>query len=140
MFTQTESWYTYLLIPCLINWKDSGSVRSSRMWHKPQCFLFPPGLETVTSDPGMPVKCLTSNLLQSRRRLATSSASSQSHTFLSSVESECHSSPRWEKDCQVRGTFIWTQANFMSHEWRRYFILFCVNSVRKWNLGKWQSR
>ncbi|XP_025869384.2 serine/threonine-protein kinase greatwall [Vulpes vulpes] len=57
-------------------------------------------LETVTSDPGMPVKCLTSNLLQSRRRLATSSASSQSHTFLSSVESECHSSPRWEKDCQ----------------------------------------
>ncbi|KAF3815645.1 hypothetical protein GH733_016343, partial [Mirounga leonina] len=58
------------------------------------------GLETVASNPGMPVKCLTSNLLQSRRRLATSSASSQSHTFISSAESECHSSPRWEKDCQ----------------------------------------
>ncbi|XP_023487811.2 serine/threonine-protein kinase greatwall isoform X1 [Equus caballus] len=57
-------------------------------------------LETVASNPGMPVKCLTSNLLQSRKRLATSSASSQSHTFASSVESECHSSPRWEKDCQ----------------------------------------
>ncbi|XP_034885788.1 serine/threonine-protein kinase greatwall isoform X2 [Mirounga leonina] len=57
-------------------------------------------LETVASNPGMPVKCLTSNLLQSRRRLATSSASSQSHTFISSAESECHSSPRWEKDCQ----------------------------------------
>ncbi|XP_035577816.1 serine/threonine-protein kinase greatwall-like isoform X4 [Zalophus californianus] len=57
-------------------------------------------LETVASNPGMPVKCLTSNLPQSRRRLATSSASSQSHTFVSSVESECHSSPRWEKDCQ----------------------------------------
>ncbi|XP_035108745.3 serine/threonine-protein kinase greatwall isoform X2 [Callithrix jacchus] len=57
-------------------------------------------LETLASNPGMPVKCLTSNLLQSRKRLATSSASSQSHTFISSVESECHSSPKWEKDCQ----------------------------------------
>ncbi|MBW00969.1 Serine/threonine-protein kinase greatwall, partial [Eschrichtius robustus] len=58
------------------------------------------GLETIASHPGMPVKCLTSHLLQSRKRLATSSTSSQSHTFMSSVESECHSSPRWEKDCQ----------------------------------------
>ncbi|XP_006139809.1 serine/threonine-protein kinase greatwall isoform X2 [Tupaia chinensis] len=57
-------------------------------------------LETLASNPRMPVKCLTSNLLQSRKRLATSSASSQSHTFVSSVESECHSSPKWEKDCQ----------------------------------------
>ncbi|XP_060048323.1 serine/threonine-protein kinase greatwall isoform X2 [Erinaceus europaeus] len=57
-------------------------------------------LETVGSKPSMPVKCLTSSLLQSRKRLATSSASSQSCTFLSSVESESHSSPRWEKDCQ----------------------------------------
>nr|KAF6501327.1 microtubule associated serine/threonine kinase like [Molossus molossus] len=57
-------------------------------------------LETITSNPGMPVKCLTSNLLQSRKRLATSSASSQSYTFVSSMESECHSSPTWEEDCQ----------------------------------------
>ncbi|XP_048223892.1 serine/threonine-protein kinase greatwall isoform X2 [Perognathus longimembris pacificus] len=57
-------------------------------------------LETVTSNPGVPVKCLTSNLLQSRKRLGTSSASSQSHTFVSSVESECHSSPKWENDSQ----------------------------------------
>lgn len=57
-------------------------------------------LETLASNPGVPVKCLTSNLLQSRKRLATSSASSQSHTFVSSVESECHSSPKWEKDGQ----------------------------------------
>ncbi|XP_006871735.1 PREDICTED: serine/threonine-protein kinase greatwall isoform X2 [Chrysochloris asiatica] len=57
-------------------------------------------LETVASNPDIPVKCLTSNLLQSRKRLATSSASSQSHTFLSSMESEYHSSPTWEKDCQ----------------------------------------
>uniref|UniRef100_A0A8D1UKE9 Serine/threonine-protein kinase greatwall n=1 Tax=Sus scrofa TaxID=9823 RepID=A0A8D1UKE9_PIG len=57
-------------------------------------------LETVASHPQMPVKCLTSHLLQSRKRLATSSTSSQSHTFISSVESDCHSSPRWEKDCQ----------------------------------------
>ncbi|XP_004691382.1 PREDICTED: serine/threonine-protein kinase greatwall isoform X2 [Condylura cristata] len=59
-----------------------------------------PCLEPVASNPGIPVKCLTSNLLQSRKRLATSSASSQSHTFISSVESECQSSPRWEKDVQ----------------------------------------
>ncbi|EPQ01900.1 Serine/threonine-protein kinase greatwall [Myotis brandtii] len=57
-------------------------------------------LETVASNPRMPVKCLTPNLLQSRTRLATSSASSQSYTFVSSMESECHSSPTWEKDCQ----------------------------------------
>ncbi|XP_004641934.1 serine/threonine-protein kinase greatwall [Octodon degus] len=57
-------------------------------------------LETLASNPGMPMKSLTSNLLQSRKRLATSSASSQSHTFVSSMESECHSSPKWEKDCQ----------------------------------------
>ncbi|XP_040844029.1 serine/threonine-protein kinase greatwall isoform X2 [Ochotona curzoniae] len=57
-------------------------------------------LDTLASNPGMPVKCLTSNLLQSRKRLATSSTSSQSHTFMSSVESECHSSPKWEDDCQ----------------------------------------
>ncbi|XP_008577688.1 PREDICTED: serine/threonine-protein kinase greatwall [Galeopterus variegatus] len=57
-------------------------------------------LETLACNPDIPVKCLTSNLLQSRKRLATSSASSQSHTFISSVESECHSSPKWEKDCQ----------------------------------------
>ncbi|XP_019828673.2 serine/threonine-protein kinase greatwall isoform X1 [Bos indicus] len=56
--------------------------------------------EMVASHPGMPVKCLTSHLLQSRKRLATSSTSSPSHTFISSMESECHSSPRWEKDCQ----------------------------------------
>ncbi|CAI9153879.1 unnamed protein product [Rangifer tarandus platyrhynchus] len=56
--------------------------------------------EMVASHPRMPVKCLTSHLLQSRKRLATSSTSSPSHTFISSVESECHSSPRWEKDCQ----------------------------------------
>nr|KAF6431831.1 microtubule associated serine/threonine kinase like [Rousettus aegyptiacus] len=57
-------------------------------------------VETVAPNPRMPVKCLTPNLLQSRKRLATSSTSSQSHTFVSSVESESHSSPQWEKDCQ----------------------------------------
>nr|E2RJI4.1 RecName: Full=Serine/threonine-protein kinase greatwall; Short=GW; Short=GWL; AltName: Full=Microtubule-associated serine/threonine-protein kinase-like; Short=MAST-L [Canis lupus familiaris] len=80
-----------LICPMSVDHRDT-TPYSSKLLHS--C------LETVTSDPGMPVKCLTSNLLQSRRRLATSSASSQSHTFLSSVESECHSSPRWEKDCQ----------------------------------------
>ncbi|XP_051007173.1 serine/threonine-protein kinase greatwall [Acomys russatus] len=57
-------------------------------------------LETLASNPEIPAKCLTSNLLQCRKRLGTSSTNSQSQTFVSSVESECHSSPKWEKDCQ----------------------------------------
>ncbi|XP_021096134.1 serine/threonine-protein kinase greatwall isoform X2 [Heterocephalus glaber] len=57
-------------------------------------------LETLAPQPGVPMRCLTPGLLQSRRRLATSSTSSQSHTFVSSVESDCHSSPKWERDCQ----------------------------------------
>ncbi|XP_012658717.1 serine/threonine-protein kinase greatwall [Otolemur garnettii] len=77
--------------PMSIDEKDATSYSSK---------LLKSCLETLTSNPGIPVKCLTSNLLQSRKRLATSSASSQSHTFISSVESECHSSPKWEKDCQ----------------------------------------
>ncbi|XP_021090127.1 serine/threonine-protein kinase greatwall isoform X3 [Mesocricetus auratus] len=58
------------------------------------------GLERLASNPEIPVKCLTSNLLQCRKRLGTSSTSSLSHKFVSSVESECHSSPKWEQDCQ----------------------------------------
>ncbi|XP_058388652.1 serine/threonine-protein kinase greatwall isoform X8 [Diceros bicornis minor] len=80
-----------LICPMSIDQKDTTPYSSK---------LLKSCLETVASNPEMPVKCLTSNLLQSRKRLATSSASSQSHTFVSSVESECHSSPRWEKDCQ----------------------------------------
>uniref|UniRef100_A0A6I8PLG4 Serine/threonine-protein kinase greatwall n=1 Tax=Ornithorhynchus anatinus TaxID=9258 RepID=A0A6I8PLG4_ORNAN len=57
-------------------------------------------LDSAILNPGMPVKCLTPTLLQVRKRAGTSSASSQSHTFVSSVESECCSSPRWEKDVQ----------------------------------------
>ncbi|XP_008829979.2 serine/threonine-protein kinase greatwall isoform X2 [Nannospalax galili] len=59
-----------------------------------------PRLKKLESKPEVPVKCLTSNLLQCRERLGTSSTSSQSHTIVSSMESECHSSPKWEKDCQ----------------------------------------
>ncbi|XP_077628594.1 serine/threonine-protein kinase greatwall isoform X2 [Crocuta crocuta] len=82
---------TSLICPMSVDHKDTTPYSSK---------LLNSCLETVASNPGIPVKCLTSNLLQSRRRLATSSASSQSHTFVSSVESECHSSPAWEKDCQ----------------------------------------
>ncbi|XP_074841005.1 serine/threonine-protein kinase greatwall [Carettochelys insculpta] len=57
-------------------------------------------LKSCLDVAGMPVKSLTPTLLQSRKRLATSSASSHSHTHLSSMESECCSSPRWEKDVQ----------------------------------------
>ncbi|XP_007420824.1 serine/threonine-protein kinase greatwall isoform X2 [Python bivittatus] len=57
-------------------------------------------LDSSAVMPGMPVKSLTPTLLQSRRRYGTSSASSHSRTQLSSMESECCSSPRWEKDIQ----------------------------------------
>ncbi|KAF6131386.1 microtubule associated serine/threonine kinase like [Phyllostomus discolor] len=90
-FSETSQLSQGLICPMSIDQKDSTPYSSK---------LLKSCLETVASNPGMPVKCLTSNLLQSRKRLATSSASSQSHTFLSSMESDCHSSPRWEKDCQ----------------------------------------
>ncbi|XP_062956507.1 serine/threonine-protein kinase greatwall isoform X1 [Cynocephalus volans] len=80
-----------LICPMSIDQKDTTPYSSK---------LLKSCLETLACNPDIPVKCLTSNLLQSRKRLATSSASSQSQAFISSVESECHSSPKWEKDCQ----------------------------------------
>ncbi|XP_009327408.1 PREDICTED: serine/threonine-protein kinase greatwall [Pygoscelis adeliae] len=62
--------------------------------------LFKTYLDTSQLTPVMPVRSLTPTLLQSRKRFGTSSASSQSHTYLSSMESECCSSPRWEKDVE----------------------------------------
>lgn len=70
-----------------------------------ESFFFSPSQDLGTSQltPVMPVRSLTPTLLQSRKRFGTSSASSQSHTYMmSSVESECCSSPRWEKDVEVR--------------------------------------
>ncbi|XP_031470374.1 serine/threonine-protein kinase greatwall [Phasianus colchicus] len=58
--------------------------------------LFKTGLDTSPLTPVMPVRSLTP-LLQSRERFDTSTASGQSHMYLSSMESECCSSPRWEK-------------------------------------------
>nr|XP_042133919.1 serine/threonine-protein kinase greatwall isoform X2 [Peromyscus maniculatus bairdii] len=80
-----------LICPMSIDQKDPTSNSSG---------LLKSRLERVASNLELPVKCLTSNLLQCRKRLGTSSTSSQSHTIASSVESECHSSPKWEKDCQ----------------------------------------
>ncbi|KFP98893.1 Serine/threonine-protein kinase greatwall, partial [Leptosomus discolor] len=62
--------------------------------------LFKTYLDTSPLTPVMPVRSLTPTLLQSRKRFGTSSASSQLHTCLSSMESECCSSPRWEKDVE----------------------------------------
>ncbi|KFU96660.1 Serine/threonine-protein kinase greatwall, partial [Chaetura pelagica] len=62
--------------------------------------LFKPRLDTSQLTPVMPGKSLTPTLLQSRKRFDTSNASSQSHTYLSSTESECCSSPKWEKDVE----------------------------------------
>ncbi|KAM4814370.1 serine/threonine-protein kinase greatwall isoform 2-T2 [Urocitellus parryii] len=89
--SETTQFSQGLICPMSIDQKEANPYSSK---------LLKSCLETFASNPGVPVKCLTSNLLQSRKRLATSSASSQSHTFVSSVESECHSSPKWEKDCQ----------------------------------------
>ncbi|XP_067326441.1 serine/threonine-protein kinase greatwall isoform X1 [Anolis sagrei] len=57
-------------------------------------------LDASVITPTIPARCLTPTLLQSRKRYGTSSASSLSRTQLSSMESECCSSPRWEKDVQ----------------------------------------
>ncbi|XP_010073240.1 PREDICTED: serine/threonine-protein kinase greatwall [Pterocles gutturalis] len=57
-------------------------------------------LDTSQLTPVMPVRSLTPTLLQSTKRFGTSSASSQLHTYLSSMESESCSSPRWEKDVE----------------------------------------
>ncbi|XP_031966941.1 serine/threonine-protein kinase greatwall [Corvus moneduloides] len=62
--------------------------------------LFKTHLDNPQLTPVMPVRSLTPTLLQSRKRFGTSSASSQSHTYLSSVESENCSSPKWEKDVE----------------------------------------
>ncbi|XP_021244722.1 serine/threonine-protein kinase greatwall isoform X2 [Numida meleagris] len=62
--------------------------------------LFKTGLDTSPLTPVMPVRSLTPALLQSRERFGTPPASSQLHTYLSSMESECCSSPRWEKDVE----------------------------------------
>ncbi|XP_068862680.1 serine/threonine-protein kinase greatwall isoform X3 [Aphelocoma coerulescens] len=64
--------------------------------------LFKTHLDNPQLTPVMPVRSLTPTLLQSRKRFGTSSASSQSHTYLSSVESENCSSPKWEKDVEQR--------------------------------------
>ncbi|XP_026527948.1 serine/threonine-protein kinase greatwall [Notechis scutatus] len=62
-------------------------------------------IDSSAVTPGMPIRSLTPTLLQSRRRYGTSSASSHSRTQLSSMESECCSSPRWEKDIQDEDNF-----------------------------------
>uniref|UniRef100_A0A8C5Q1P3 Serine/threonine-protein kinase greatwall n=1 Tax=Leptobrachium leishanense TaxID=445787 RepID=A0A8C5Q1P3_9ANUR len=72
--------------------KKEGSVKGNKLLVK--CS------DISMSSPNMPVKCLTPNLLKSRSRFGTSSASSQSHKGLSSVDSDCCSSPRWENPQQ----------------------------------------
>ncbi|XP_027697308.1 serine/threonine-protein kinase greatwall isoform X3 [Vombatus ursinus] len=71
-------------------------------------------LDTAVLNPAMPVKYLTPNLLQSRNTLGTSSTSSQSHTFVSSLESECCSSPRWEQDNQESDDVLGSVSRKMS--------------------------
>uniref|UniRef100_A0A8C5IYY1 Serine/threonine-protein kinase greatwall n=1 Tax=Junco hyemalis TaxID=40217 RepID=A0A8C5IYY1_JUNHY len=58
--------------------------------------LFKAHLDNSQLTPVMPARSLTPTLLQSRNRFGTSSVSSQSHTHLSSVESEIWISPRDE--------------------------------------------
>uniref|UniRef100_A0A8C0EDL4 Serine/threonine-protein kinase greatwall n=2 Tax=Strigidae TaxID=30459 RepID=A0A8C0EDL4_BUBBB len=64
------------------------------------CEYTKPYLDTSQLTPVMPVRSLTPTLLQSRKRFDTCSVSSLSHANLSSMESECCSSPRWEKDVE----------------------------------------
>ncbi|XP_048367876.1 serine/threonine-protein kinase greatwall [Sphaerodactylus townsendi] len=74
--------------PLSVNHKDCTSASSKML------------TACLDSSIVMPVKSLTPSLLQARKRYGTSSASSLSRTQLSSMESECCSSPRWEKDSQ----------------------------------------
>ncbi|XP_064018825.1 serine/threonine-protein kinase greatwall [Pogoniulus pusillus] len=62
--------------------------------------LFKTCLDPSQLTPVMPARSLTASLLQSRRRFGTSGGSSHSHTSLSGMESECCSSPRWERDVE----------------------------------------
>ncbi|KAJ6666658.1 hypothetical protein lerEdw1_020382 [Lerista edwardsae] len=77
--------------PAFVSCKDCVSASSKLLR---ACF------DSSAITPGMPVRSLTPTLLQARKRFGTSSASSHSRTQLSSMESECCSSPRWEKDIQ----------------------------------------
>ncbi|XP_077792953.1 serine/threonine-protein kinase greatwall isoform X3 [Podarcis muralis] len=77
--------------PLSVNHKDYSSVSNK---------LLKACLDSSAMTPGMPVRSLTPTLHQCRKRFGTSSASSHSRTQLSSMESECCSSPRWEKDVQ----------------------------------------
>ncbi|RLW11722.1 hypothetical protein DV515_00001419, partial [Chloebia gouldiae] len=65
--------------------------------------LFKAHLDNSQLTPVMPARSLTPTLLQSRNRFGTSSVSSQSHTHLSSVESENWSSPMCRKDVEQSG-------------------------------------
>lgn len=62
--------------------------------------LFQTHLDNSQLTPVLPARSLTPTLLQLRKRFGSSSVSSQSHTYLSSVESESCSSPKWEKDVE----------------------------------------
>uniref|UniRef100_A0A8C3QYK6 Serine/threonine-protein kinase greatwall n=1 Tax=Cyanoderma ruficeps TaxID=181631 RepID=A0A8C3QYK6_9PASS len=62
--------------------------------------LFKTHLDNSQLTPVMPARSLTPSLLQSRDGFGTSSVSGQSHTHLSSVESENWSSPRCGKDVE----------------------------------------
>ncbi|XP_053215634.1 serine/threonine-protein kinase greatwall isoform X1 [Podarcis raffonei] len=77
--------------PLSVNHKDYSSASNK---------LLKACLDSSALTPGMPVRSLTPTLHQCRKRFGTSSASSHSRTQLSSMESECCSSPRWEKDVQ----------------------------------------
>ncbi|XP_066485119.1 serine/threonine-protein kinase greatwall [Tiliqua scincoides] len=64
--------------------------------------------------PVIPVRSLTPTLLQARKRFGTSSASSHSRTQLSSMESECCSSPGWEKDVQEAESMLCSDTGQMT--------------------------
>ncbi|XP_063159552.1 serine/threonine-protein kinase greatwall [Candoia aspera] len=87
-------------------------------------------LDSSAVMPGMPVRSLTPTLLQSRRRHGTSSASSHSRTQLSSMESECCSSPRWEKDIQEAEDFCPAASQVNAMEKRECTDTLLVNNTK----------
>ncbi|KAE8595922.1 hypothetical protein XENTR_v10015917 [Xenopus tropicalis] len=88
---QTEGMRGNASTPLLMKKKENSVKGNKLMISCPEAGL---------SSPSMPVKCLTPNLLKCRTPFTTSSTSSQSRICLSSLESECGMSPRWENCSQ----------------------------------------
>ncbi|MBN3276436.1 GWL kinase, partial [Polyodon spathula] len=107
-FTERRAAVTASALASPLTWENMQRFRGSPSPCSPMLkrskepFHNPPVGNPVSStfSPGVPAKCLTPKFLKSRKRFATSSASSQSCLFPSTTDSESCTSPLWEADLQ----------------------------------------